>query len=99
LNNLENLEEELKFFSELEDINKPMTVQAERPKKPQSQALNLANTAKKEVKTSLEFKRTQLYRTAVLTQPPNNKRDPTSNLITSSLEKKMVSDSELRKDR
>lgn len=33
LNNLENLQEELRFLSELDDTTKPQTVQAEREKK------------------------------------------------------------------
>lgn len=51
-------------------MNKPLTMQADRSKKEGAKSIKFNPTAKKEVKNSLEFKRTQIYRTAVLTQQP-----------------------------
>jgi hypothetical protein len=100
LNNLENLEEELRFFSELEEVPKPLTMQAEREKKqPEPRMAKLPSYSKKEVKNSLEFKRTQIYRTAVLTQQrPREKKETPATLLAASLEKKVGSESELRRE-
>lgn len=51
-------------------MNKPLTMQADRSKKEGAKSIKFNPTAKKEVKNSLEFKRTQIYRTAILTQQP-----------------------------
>jgi hypothetical protein len=84
LNNLENLEEELRFLSELEEMSKPFTVQADRPKKGEKNIeMKQITFAKKDIKNSLEFKRPPIYRTAVLTQNPKEKREMPSNLNSS----------------
>lgn len=74
-------------------MNKPLTMQADRTKKEGVKSIKFNSTAKKDGKTSLEFKRTQIYRTAVLTQNPKEKREVSSNLLNTSLEKKLGSDS------
>lgn len=74
-------------------------MQVDRNKKEGVRSIKFNSAAKKEVKNSLEFKRTQIYRTAVLTQNPKEKKEIPSNLLNSSLEKKLGSDSELLREK